>query len=70
MNKFIKFFFGLDLFAGLTLITTFISKMLLKNDTVLFITVAIIFSIVNLIISIILAKKFNFYKNVSEYVKK
>ena len=70
MSKFIKLFFGIDLFAGLSLITTFISKMFFGNDKGWFITVAIAFGVMNLIVTLIAAKKFNFYKNVGEYAKK
>lgn len=70
MNKFIKLFFGVDLFAGLSLITSLIAKIFFSNDTLLFVSIAVIFAIVNVIITIIITKRFNFYKNVNEYVKK
>lgn len=70
MNKFIKLFFGVDLFAGLSLITSLIAKIFFSNDTLLFVSVAVIFALVNAIITIIITKRFNFYKNVNEYVKK
>ena len=70
MNKFIKLFFGVDLFAGLSLITSLIAKIFFSNDTLLFVSIAVIFAIVNVIITIIITKRFNFYKNVNEYEKK
>lgn len=70
MNKFIKLFFEVDLFAGLSLITSLIAKIFFSNDTLLFVSIAVIFAIVNVIITIIITKRFNFYKNVNEYVKK
>ena len=70
MNKIIKLFFGIDLLAGLTLITTLISKMFFGTNQGLCITVSIIFALVNFVVTLIATRNFNFYKNVNEYVKK
>ena len=59
MNKFIKLFFEVDLFAGLSLITSLIAKIFFSNDTLLFVSIAVIFAIVNVIITIIITKRFN-----------
>ena len=70
MNKIIKIFLGIDLFVGLTLVTTYLTKLLFEPSNGYFIVLAIAFAFVNAIVTLITCKKINFYKNVNEYVKK
>ena len=65
MNRFLKVFFGLDLWIALTLMTSMIVSMFFSEDNALMITFCLGFALVNSITCVLTIKSINFYKNKS-----
>ena len=65
MNKFLKVFFGLDLWIALTLMTSMVVDMFFKGDNALMITFCLGFALVNAITCVLIIRSINFYKNKS-----
>lgn len=63
MNKFLKLFFGLDLWIALSLMTTMMVDMIFSSRNAAMIACSIGLAIINVITCLVVINSINFYKN-------